>query len=51
MATSVSSSDSGMAMEMMTVETKERRKIRMTRNARMEPTVASCQRLWMDWRM
>ena len=51
MATSVSSSDSGMAMEMMTVETKERRKIRMTRKARMEPTVASCQRLWMDWRM
>ncbi len=40
-----------MAMEMMTVETKERRNIRMTRKARTEPTDASCQRLWIDWRM
>ena len=51
MATSVRSSESGMAIEMMTVETNERRKSRMTRKARIEPIDASCQRLWMDWRM
>src|SRR5712691_5062232 len=51
MAMRVKRRDRGMAIEMMMVDTKERRKIRMTRKARMEPMAASCQRLSMDWRI
>ena len=43
--------ESGMATEMMRVEVSERRKIRITRNARTEPCRASCQRLSIAWRM
>ena len=51
MATMVRSSDSGMAMPMMKVETRELRKSRMTRKARTEPMAASCQRFSIDCRM
>ena len=48
MAIIVRSSESGMAMEMISVETSDRRKSRMTRKASTEPMAASCHRLRMD---
>jgi hypothetical protein len=47
-ATMVRSRDSGIAVKMMRVETKDRRKRRMTAKASREPMAASCQRLRMD---
>jgi hypothetical protein len=38
-------------MPMITVETNERRKTRMTRNASKDPKAASCQRFSIDCRM
>ena len=43
--------ESGIAIEMISVEVNDRRKIRMTTKARAEPCMASCQRLSMAWRM
>ena len=43
--------ESGIAIEMISVEVSERRKTRMTRKASAEPMSASCQRLSMACRM
>jgi hypothetical protein len=43
--------ESGIAIEMMMVDVSERRKIKMMMNANAEPWIASCQRLWIAWRM
>ncbi len=43
--------ESGIAMEMISVEVSERRKTRITRKASAEPWSASCQRLSIAWRM
>jgi hypothetical protein len=51
MQMNVSRMESGIAIEMISVEVSERRKIRMTRKASAEPWRASCQRLWIACRM
>jgi len=51
MAMKVPRREMGMATKMMRVETRLRRKRRMTRKASAAPWMASCQRLRMDWRM
>jgi len=50
-AISVHMIERGMAIEMMSVDSTLRRKMRITRNASAAPWIDSCHRLSIDWRM